>query len=111
MLLSKVNCSERVTPVLSSPYWLAVHFQMQSKLLVISFKAISNLRPGYLRACFLPYVAMQRRGAGRLLLMVPSVKYYPEQPVFSQLKAFKSAPFNSPEPKLETLQIKEFLFL
>ena len=43
------------TPVLKSLHWLPISFWAKYKVLVITFKALHGLGPGYLRDRLLPY--------------------------------------------------------
>ncbi|XP_058052944.1 uncharacterized protein LOC131205078 isoform X2 [Ahaetulla prasina] len=68
--------SFHITPLLRKLHWLPVVFCVQFKVLVITFKALHGIGPGYLRDRLLPPIASHRpvRSHREGLLGVPSAK-------------------------------------
>ncbi|KAF7247445.1 Acyl-CoA synthetase family member 2, mitochondrial [Varanus komodoensis] len=65
-----------MTPVLRQLHWLPIEVQAQFKVLVITYKALNGLGPGYLKERLRPYMpARPLRSAGEALLREPSVAY------------------------------------
>ncbi|KAF7246224.1 Oxygen-regulated protein 1 [Varanus komodoensis] len=105
-----------MTPVLRWLHWLPIEVQAQFKVLVMTYKALNGLGPGYLKERLRPYVpARPLRSAGEALLREPSVKdirritdkmsktpstnYSVNQPHTSETEQSLSAhPFNVTEP-------------
>ncbi|KAF7650904.1 hypothetical protein LDENG_00119220, partial [Lucifuga dentata] len=56
-LLTRTKRREHITPVLASLHWLPVHFRIQFKILLITFKATHGLAPSYISALLMPYIA------------------------------------------------------
>ncbi|KAF7239029.1 hypothetical protein EYD10_14250 [Varanus komodoensis] len=64
-----------MTPVLRQLHWLPIEVRAQFKVLVMSYKALNGLGPGYLKERLHPYVPDRPlRSAGEALLREPSVK-------------------------------------
>ncbi|KAF7243737.1 hypothetical protein EYD10_10062 [Varanus komodoensis] len=64
-----------MTPVLRQLHWLPIEVQAQFKVLVMTYKALNGLGPGYLIELLRPYTpAHPLRSAGEALLREPSVK-------------------------------------
>ncbi|KAF7247786.1 BMP-binding endothelial regulator protein [Varanus komodoensis] len=63
-----------MTPVLSQLHWLPSEVRVQFKVLVITYKALNGLGPGYLKEHLRPYVPSRPlRSAAEALLWEPSV--------------------------------------
>lgn len=57
-------------------HWLPISFQMQFKMLIITFKALYETRPGYLQHCFSLKTSTHPIRADRVsTLLIPSLKY------------------------------------
>ncbi|KAF7235618.1 Endothelin-converting enzyme-like 1 [Varanus komodoensis] len=64
-----------MTPVLRQLHWLPIEVQAQFKVLVMTYKALNGLGPGYLNERLRPYTpGCPLRSAGEALLREPSVK-------------------------------------
>ncbi|XP_053106346.1 uncharacterized protein LOC128325025 [Hemicordylus capensis] len=66
---------EHIIPILKELHWLSVHFRVQFKVLVLTFKALNGLGPGYLRDRLHPRVAARlTRTSEGALLWVPTMR-------------------------------------
>ncbi|KAF7238088.1 SID1 transmembrane family member 1 [Varanus komodoensis] len=64
-----------MAPVLRQLHWLPIEVWVQFKVLVMTYKALNGLGPGYLEERLRPYMpACPLRSAGEALLREPSVK-------------------------------------
>ncbi|KAF7235017.1 C-type lectin domain family 2 member D, partial [Varanus komodoensis] len=64
-----------MTPVLRQLHWLPIEIRAQFKVLVMTYKALNSLGPGYLKERLRPYKpAHPLRSVGEALLREPSVK-------------------------------------
>lgn len=54
-LITRSNRTEHTTPVLKSLHWLPVHFRVDFKFLMITFKAHRGLVPHYTSDLLIPY--------------------------------------------------------
>ena len=62
---------DHITPVLKSLHWLPISFRVKYKVLVITFKALHDLGPGYLRDHLLPHnPPLTLRSSGKDLLQL-----------------------------------------
>ncbi|KAF7243701.1 Pleckstrin-likey domain-containing family M member 3 [Varanus komodoensis] len=69
---SRYSC---ITPVLYQLHWLPVEVQAQFKVLVLTYKALDILGPGYLKERLFPYMpSCPLRPAEEALLQEPSLK-------------------------------------
>ncbi|KAF7236044.1 putative RNA-directed DNA polymerase from transposon BS [Varanus komodoensis] len=74
-LLTGTGRYVHMTPVLRQLHWLPIEVRAQFKVLVMTYKALNGLGPGYLKECLRPYMAVRPlRSAGEALLRKPSVK-------------------------------------
>ncbi|KAF7247547.1 Kinesin-like protein KIF20B [Varanus komodoensis] len=74
-LLTGTGRYVHMTPVLRQLHWLPSEVRAQFKVLVMTYKALNCLGPGYLKECLRPYMpARPLRSAGEALLREPSVK-------------------------------------
>ncbi|KAF7237340.1 Zinc finger protein 79 [Varanus komodoensis] len=74
-LLTGTGRYVHVTPVLCQLHWLPIEVRAQFKVLVMTYKALNGLGPGYLKEHLRPYMpAHPLRSAGEALLREPSVK-------------------------------------
>ncbi|XP_053169630.1 uncharacterized protein LOC128353010 [Hemicordylus capensis] len=74
-VLSRAARWEHITPILKELHWLPVCFRVQFKVLVLTFKALNGLGPGYLRDRLLPRVAAHlTRSSEGALLWVPTMR-------------------------------------
>ncbi|KAF7642855.1 hypothetical protein LDENG_00249600 [Lucifuga dentata] len=56
-LLTRTKRREHITPVLASLRWLPVHFRIQFKMILNTFKATHGQAPSYISALLTPYIA------------------------------------------------------
>ena len=81
----------RICPILKELHWLPVEQRITFKVLLLTFKALNNLAPPYLRQLIVPYNPTRNlRSAGRHLLEVLNVR----------LKSYGDGAFSVPAPKL-----------
>ncbi|KAF7236386.1 Small glutamine-rich tetratricopeptide repeat-containing protein alpha [Varanus komodoensis] len=74
-LLTGTGHYVHMTPVLCQLHWLPIEVQAQFKVLVMTYKALNGLGPGYLKERLHPYMpARPLRSAGEALLQELSVK-------------------------------------
>ncbi|KAF7246492.1 PDZ domain-containing RING finger protein 4, partial [Varanus komodoensis] len=74
-LLTGTGRYVHMTPVLRQLHWLPIEVRAQFKVLVMTYKALNGLDPGYLKERLHPYTpACPLRSAGEALLREPSVK-------------------------------------
>ncbi|KAF7649420.1 hypothetical protein LDENG_00141500 [Lucifuga dentata] len=78
-LLTRTKRREHITPILASLHWLPVHFRIQFKILLITFKATHGLAPSYISAFLTPYIAPRPlRSADQKLLHIPWSRFKPK---------------------------------
>ncbi|KAF7247933.1 Nephrocystin-3 [Varanus komodoensis] len=76
-LLTGTGRYVHMTPVLRQLHWLPIEVRAQFKVLVMTYKALNGLGPGYLKERLHPYLPSRPlRSAGEALLREPS-KYSP----------------------------------
>uniref|UniRef100_A0A8D2J284 Reverse transcriptase domain-containing protein n=1 Tax=Varanus komodoensis TaxID=61221 RepID=A0A8D2J284_VARKO len=74
-LLTGTGRYVHMTPVLRQLHWLPIEVQAQFKVLVMTYKALNGLGPGYLKERLHPYMPSHPlRSAGEALLREPSVR-------------------------------------
>ncbi|KAF7250422.1 Dimethylglycine dehydrogenase, mitochondrial [Varanus komodoensis] len=74
-LLTGTGRYVHMTPVLRQLHWLPIEVRAQFKVLVMTYKALNSLGPGYLKERLHPYMPSRPlRSAGEALLREPSVK-------------------------------------
>ncbi|KAF7237899.1 Proteasomal ATPase-associated factor 1 [Varanus komodoensis] len=74
-LLTGTGHYSHITPVLFQLHWLPIKVRAQFKVLVITYKALNSLGPGYLKERLHPYLPSRPlRLAAEALLREPSVK-------------------------------------
>ena len=73
-ILTRTRRFEHISPVLASLHWLPVKFQIDHKILLLTFKALHGLAPLYLNDLLLPYTPSQMlRSQGTGLLVIPRI--------------------------------------
>ncbi|KAF7252554.1 Septin-10, partial [Varanus komodoensis] len=73
LLMGTGRCSH-ITPVLRQLHWLPIEVWAQFKVLVMTYKALNGLGPGYLKEHLRPYMSSHPlRSATDALLREPSV--------------------------------------
>ncbi|KAF7246701.1 hypothetical protein EYD10_07390 [Varanus komodoensis] len=74
-LLTGTGRYVHMTPVLRQLHWLPIEVRAQFKVLVMTYKALNGLGPGYLKERLHPYVPSRPlRSAGEALLREPSME-------------------------------------
>ena len=64
-----------ITPIMRDLYWLPIRARINSKVLLLTFKALHGLAPQYLRSLIsIKTSCCNLRGSNTLLLAMPSVK-------------------------------------
>src|SRR4029434_1650828 len=53
--LTRTKKYEHISPVLASLHWLPVKSRMYFKVLLLTYKALNNLTPNYLKELVVPY--------------------------------------------------------
>ena len=73
-ILTRTKHFEHITPVLASLHWLPITFSIDFKVLIVTFKALNELGPPYLKDLLHPYIpARTLRSQNARLLIVPRV--------------------------------------
>ena len=73
-VLTRTKKREHITPVLASLHWLPVKSRIEFKILLLTFKALNNMAPLYLKELIVTYQptrALRSQNSG--LLVVPKV--------------------------------------
>ncbi|KAF7245646.1 putative RNA-directed DNA polymerase from transposon BS [Varanus komodoensis] len=74
-LLTGTGRYSHITPVLHQLHWFPIEVRAQFKVLIITYKALNSLGPGYLKEHLRPYLpARPLRSAAEALLREPSVR-------------------------------------
>uniref|UniRef100_A0A8D2J0I6 Protein deacetylase HDAC6 n=1 Tax=Varanus komodoensis TaxID=61221 RepID=A0A8D2J0I6_VARKO len=55
-LLTGTGCCSHITPVLRQLHWLPIEVWAQFRVLVMIYKALNGLGPGFLKECLRPYI-------------------------------------------------------
>ena len=73
-VLTRTKKREHITPVLASLHWLPVKSRIEFKTLLLTFKALNNMAPLYLKELVVPYQPTRAlRSQNSSLLVVPTV--------------------------------------
>ncbi|KAF7239662.1 putative RNA-directed DNA polymerase from transposon BS [Varanus komodoensis] len=92
-LLTGTERYVHMTPVLCQLHWLPIEVRAKFKVLVMTYKALNGLGPGYLKKRLRPYMPSRPlRSAGEALLREPSVKEI--RRVVTQRRAFSAVASN-----------------
>ena len=73
-VLTRTKNRDHMSPVLASVHWLLVKSRIEFKILLLTFKALNNMAPLYLKELTVPYKptrALSSQSSG--LLVVPKV--------------------------------------
>ena len=63
---------EHITPFLLNLHWLPINYRISFKILLITYKALNNLAPSYIRDLLIPCIqSRQRRSSSKNLLSIP----------------------------------------
>ncbi|KAF7235229.1 Protein TANC1 [Varanus komodoensis] len=107
-LLTGTGRYAHMTPVLWQLHWLPIEVRAQFKVLVMTYKALNGLGPGYLKERLCPYMPSRPlRSVGEALLREPSVKeirrtsspLLPRHAYLMQSRASKKSPGPIRKPK------------
>ena len=73
-VLTRTKKREHITPVLASLHWLPVKSRIELKILLLTFKALNNMAPLYLKELVVPYQPTRAlRSQNSSLLVIPKV--------------------------------------
>ena len=73
-VLTRTKKREHITPVLASLHWLPVKSRIEFKILLLTFKALNNMAPLYLKELVVPYQPTRAlRSQNSSLLVIPTV--------------------------------------
>ena len=73
-VLTRTKKREHITPVLASLHWLPVKSRIEFKILLLTFKALNNMAPLYLKELVVPYQPTRALcSQNSSLLVVPTV--------------------------------------
>ena len=71
-LISLSRKHEHITPTLLNLHWLPIHYRIVFKILLITYNALNNLTPSYIRDLLTPYVSSRQLGSSsKNLLVIP----------------------------------------
>lgn len=72
-IVTKTRKYDHITPVLARLHWLPVHSRIVYKLLLLTYKALNDLAPGYIRELLNVYMPKRSnmRSASKYLLQLP----------------------------------------
>ena len=71
-LISLSRRHEHITPILLNLHWLPICCHIVFKILLITYKALNNLAPSYIRDLLTPYIpSRQLRASSKNLLVIP----------------------------------------
>ena len=71
-LISFSRKHEHITPVLFNLHWLPIKYRIAFKILLITYKALNNQAPSYIRDLLTPYIPSRRlRSSTQDLLLIP----------------------------------------
>ena len=71
-LITLSSKHEHITPILFNLHWLPVNYRIIFKILLISYKALNDLAPSYVRDLLTPYTpSRQLRSSSKDLLSIP----------------------------------------
>ena len=73
-VLTRTKKKGHITPVLASLHWLPVKSRIEFKILLLTFKALNNMAPLYLKELMVPYQPTRAlRSQNSSLLVIPKV--------------------------------------
>lgn len=64
-LPTEVGSQKHITLVLQNLHWFPIAFQVQSEVLILTYKILNGLSPMYLRECLLLYALSQSLRSAR----------------------------------------------
>ena len=71
-LMSLARKHEHITPILLNLHWLPIRYRIVFKILLITYKALNNLAPSYIRDLITPYIpSRQLRSSSKNLPVIP----------------------------------------
>ena len=70
-LISLSRKHEHITPILLNLHWLPICYRIVFSILLITYKALNNLAPSYIRDLRIPYIpSRQLRPSSKNLLVI-----------------------------------------
>ena len=76
-IVSRCGRRKHITPILSNLHWLPVTKRIDFKIILITFKALNGLAPGYIHDLITPYQSSRRlRSINLSLLRKPKSKTF-----------------------------------
>ena len=74
-ILTQTQIREHITPILKSLHWLPIEKRIHYKILLLTFKALHNLAPSYIKDLITPYSnSRQLRSTSMNLLQIPKTR-------------------------------------
>ena len=74
-VLTKTRKFDHITPILTNLHWLPVHYRIQYKTLLLTWKGLNNMAPSYITELLTPYTLTRSlRSSDKSLLVVPRTK-------------------------------------
>ena len=71
-LISLSRKHEHITPISLNLHWLPIRYRIVFKILLITYKALNNLAPSYIRDLLTPYIpSLQLHSSSKNLLVIP----------------------------------------
>ena len=70
-LISLSRKHEHVTPILLNLHWLLINYRIMFKILLITYKALKNLAPSYIRDLLIPYIPSRQLCSSSKHLSIP----------------------------------------
>ena len=65
--------SEHITPILRSLHWLPVNERIKFKIALLTYKALNDMSPSYIREIIVPYIPVRSlRSCNKGLLQIPT---------------------------------------
>ncbi len=73
-VLTRTKMRDHITPVLASLHWLPVKYRIELKILLLTYKALNDQAPSYLKELIVPYYPTRAlRSQDADLLVVPKI--------------------------------------
>ena len=90
-ILTKTQLSEHITPILKNLHWLPIEKRIHYKIILLTFKALHDLAPSYIKDLIKPYSNSRHlRSTNKHLLHIPKTR----------TKTFGDRSFSSAAPTL-----------
>ncbi len=72
-VLKRTGIRDHITPVSASLHWLPVKSRIEFKILLLTYKALNDQTPSYLRELIVPYYLTTVRSRDADLLVIPKI--------------------------------------